>query len=156
MTCRACSAQITVDRPVPLPRSTTRIGCGVCTSCVQISRRMVGGAGRASAYNSASPHQILMVSVVAVSFLFLYDCFWFDCVIVPRIGLIVYTRALMDQHSPSITLPIPCSCQNRFRIAISRTEYNNSMIEKLISYTAIEHRTLASTSHFNQPTFLFF
>src|SRR5258708_38241990 len=32
---------------------------------------MVSGAGLSSAYHSASPHQILMVSVIAVSFLFL-------------------------------------------------------------------------------------
>ncbi len=30
------------------------------------------------------------------------------------------------------------------------------MIEKLISYTAIEHRTLASISHCSYSTFLFF
>src|SRR6266851_7139413 len=65
----------------------------------------------------------------------------------------LHARALMDHHNPSITLPIPHSCPNLFPIAISRTQYNKSMIKQLLSRNVIEYRTLASISHCSHSTF---
>src|SRR6266566_2528903 len=71
ITCCVCALQIMVESPVPLPRSTTRAGCGVSINCVRISSRTGGGVGRARSYMLASPVQISLVSVMLRSFLLL-------------------------------------------------------------------------------------
>src|SRR5579884_1152821 len=60
----ARSPQIAVDSPVPLPRSTSSVGCGMPINCVSRSSKAAGGVGRAWSYLVASPVQISLASVM--------------------------------------------------------------------------------------------